>query len=473
MVYNDVMQPTRHVYEQLGFKTIPITYGKKSSPPQGWNTTDSDVLWSTAPAKCNMGLQAGVSGMFLLDPDTEQGSVYVKSYLDSLGIKAWNVKTWRGFLHHWVKTTMPTNIQWNGKLKDNMGDWRGRNGYGLAAPSYIHTDTGDGVYSLPYTNPHEVPFMEWSDIQPLLNARVAVKIDPTKLSLPVPVLRRKLPHWAYTTAKQIAEMGDPGRIHIGAHVWESRSEAVMSVLMTSLLNGHSQRMVMKWCGSYREEKWWLLSTAKAVQYIVDAGERPQLERMYNSAFDLNKKDEDVFRAILSVLWYVGSHEGHVSNRDIQLLVARGRQSVSSSVGRLIRAGYVSLLEPSDGAKASKYAVDLSVERFTREQSIIDEVHQDVLRHGGLTHNQLALLEALDHDKTPKQLAEVTNLQLSGVYYSLKKLEKYDLVSKNGKKWTRSSLSSDKLNALFDASDSYAKRSSRINTERRLFLSNRG
>lgn len=470
-MYNTHML-NRHYYTQLGFKTIPITFGQKLYPPTNWQHTDSETMWSTAPANSNTALQAGVSNMFLLDPDTENGEVHVQNYMDGLGIDTWKVITWRGYTHHWLKTTMPHNTQWNGKLIDGMGDWRGKNGYGLAAPSFVRTQDGEGFYSIPESNPTEVPFINWTDLVPLLRINQKTALDPKRLTLPVPVLKRKLPHWAYLAAKQVAEMEITGDVIVGSRHWESRSEAVMSMLMSSILNGHDYRLVMKMCGEYKTDQWWTRSVAKAIQYLSTEGERPLLEKMYHSSFDLDTKDEDVFRAMLSILWYVGDTAGHISNRDIQLLVARGRYSVSSSVSRLINNKYVTLLETSDGNKASKYKVNTHVSMETREKTLVDSIHQEVLRHGALSHNQVAILDALTENKTPKQLSDETDLGLSGVYYALNKLERYDLVEKSGKRWGRTAISPDALNALFDAQDSFSKRKHRIAQERSLF-SNRG
>lgn len=462
----------RHFYTQLGFKTIPITFGKKTYPPTNWQNTDSDELWNSAPANSNTALQAGVSNMFLIDPDTGDGEQHVKNYMQSLGMETWKIITWRGYTHHWVRTHMPNNTQWNGKLKDGMGDWRGKNGYGLAAPSFVKSNNGEGFYTLPPSNPNEVPFIDWRDIVPLLRINQKTDLNNVRLTLPVPVLKRTLPQWAYTAAKEVAGMSDPDRITVGTHSWTSRSEAVMSMLMSAILNGYSYKLIMKLCGQYRNEQWWLKSTAKAVQYLTNEGGRPTLEKMYHSTYAVDPKDEDVLRAMISVLWYVGDVEGHISNRDIQMLVARGRYSVSGSVSRLLHSNYITLLETSDGAKASKYRVNTAVPMETRETTLADQVHQEVLRHGGLSHKQLAVLDALTEFKTPKQLESETDLGLSGVYYALNKLKEYELVEKSGKKWGKTSVSPDKLNALFDAQDNFAKRKHRISMERSLF-SNRG
>jgi hypothetical protein len=468
-MYNRLMLPTRHTYETLGFKTLPVSYGRKASPPLEWDHTDSDTLWRQAPAKSNMALQAGVSGMFLLDPDTQDGQTNVASYLNGLGVHTWKITTWRGFTHHWVRTDMPEGTQWNGKLKDNMGDWRGKHGYGLAAPSFINTPNGSGYYQLPQTNPKVVPFMEWKDIVPLLKVRNKTMVDTSVLSLPVPVIQRVIPHWVYRAASIIANSYELENINVGNKIWDSRSEAVMSMLMSSLLRGYTFKHVMKWCGNYKTYQWWTASTAKAVQYVAQEGDRPVLETLYNSTYDVPKKDEDVLRAMISVLWYVGDAEGCVSNRDIQMLVARGRQSVSSSVSRLLKTDYLELIEPSSGKKASKYRVNLSTNVETRQATIKDKLHPEALRHGGLTHNQTTILDVLEENKSANQVSTETGIPLSVVYYSLKKLKRYGLVNKTGKRWFKENVSVERINNTLDVLDKGLIRKHRIHSERRAFL----
>ena len=412
--------------------------------------------------------------MFLLDPDSAHGSTYVQNYMDGKGIKTWQVITWRDYHHHWVQTDMPTNVQWNGKLIDGMGDWRGKHGYGLAAPSVINLDGMCGIYKLPEDNPHKVPYVYWEDLLPLLRlSRTHTSYTATALELPIPVLQRVLPQWAYNAAKEISEMSNTGSVVIGSRKWESRSEAVLSILMSSLLNGYNYRAVQKWCGDYRDDNWWMYSTSKAVQYIVNEGTRPNLLDLYKRSFpELTTKDEDVFRAMLAILWYVGDTSGHISNRDIQLLVARGRYSVSASVSRLIKDKYVTLLEPSDGTKASKYKVNMLVPTEERTVSLSDRIHQDAKRHGGLSQNQIAILDHLSAPETPADIADELGISLSSVYYALNKLKKYGFVNKDGKEWSKERITIDRVNATLDVNDSFQKRKSRIATERRMF-SNRG
>jgi predicted transcriptional regulator len=199
--------------------------------------------------------------------------------------------------------------------------------------------------------------------------------------------------------------------------------------------------------------------------MTTEAERPVLESMYNSAYDLPTKDEDVLRSMISILWYVGSSTGCVANRDIQMLVSRGRQSVSSSISRLIKSGSIELVEKSDGSKASCYKVDTTLERTDRELSVLDGAHQEAFRHGGINDSQRKVLDALDTNQTPKRLGEITGLSTSGVYAALGKLRNRGLVSKTGKTWYREKFTTAQINAELDTSDSFIARKSRISTER--------
>jgi len=457
----------------LGFKTLPITYGKKASPPPEWTHTDSETLWADAPRRCNTALQAGYNNMFLLDPDTDVGQKHVESYLSALGINPWRIITWRGYTHFWLKTEVPTNTQWNGKLKDGMGDWRGKNGYGLAAPSYVRIGNQSGVYTLPGNNPLEVPFVQWSDILPLLQLGKSVNIDPELLTLPVQTVRRSVPRWAYDVVKIVNDMDAPGDIKLGHRSWYSRSEAVFSVIMSGLLSGRSFREVQHWFSDYRTESWWKASTAKAIAYMRDEAERPVLEEMYNSAFKLPLKDERVLRAMIAILWYVGDLEGCVANRDLQLLVARGRHSVSSSVSRLIKQGYVELVEESEGAKASKYRINPDVERSKRTETILDRVHHEAFRHGGIPASAVTVLQSLSQPRTVNELVQTTDLSQSAVYSALHTLKDLDLAVKSGKHWAKNGTTVDQLNSTLDTTTSHAKRKHRIIEERSRYYRNRG
>ena len=465
-------------YETLGFKTLPVTYGKKSVPPPEWTHTSSAELWGSVSGRHNVALQAGHNKMFLLDPDTENGSETVSRYLAGLGINAWRITTWRGYTHHWVRTVAPPGTQWNGKLVDNMGDWRAKNGYGLAAPSYVRMGSQNGFYTLPNDNPLQVPLVAWEDIKPLLRfATSAQKIDATDLVIPVPTVRRAIPGWLAETAKEVYSVAtEPGPIpiSIGSRHWESRSEAAMSAMMSGLLNGYSYREVMRWFGEYKTSNWWIKTTEKAISWLSNEAERPLLSGMYNSDYDgIQLKDQDVLHAMISILWYVGSLQGGVSNRDLQMLVSRGRQSVSASVSRLIKHGIVTLVEKSDGAKASIYRIDPTVARSERSSSPLSELHQETFRHGGISHTQRRIINALSEPKSPAQLSAELETSSSGVYGALKKLSGIGLVRKEGGLWVANQVHKDEVEAMLDVHDSYVKRKSRISMERGLYHRNRG
>jgi len=471
----DMTQFPTH-YHDLGFKTLPVSYGKKASPPPGWTHTDSQELWGNVRGRSNVAIQAGPNNAFLLDPDTEVGSRVVAEYLKEKGIDAWKVITWRGYTHYWVRTIAPSNTQWNGKLRDGMGDWRLKNGYGLVAPSFVRMGSSSGFYREPVTNPNHVPFVEWSDLLPLLQLARSNTNDKARVtSLPVPVVRRALPEWLKHTLQEIEPtVGTPGPtpISVGSRHWTSRSEAVMSIVMSAILNGYSYREVMKWLDGYKTYNWWTSTTAKAVDWLTNEADRPTLSRLYNSEFDVSMKDQDVLRAMLSILWYVGTLEGGVSNRDIQMLVSRGRHSVSASVSRLMKADIISLVKPSEGKIASIYRVNPEKATGEREHHVLDGLHQEAFRHGGISPSQRKVVAVLQSTSmSVKDISKTTGISTSGVYYAVKRLRSFGIVTSENGLIGLCPVTKQQVHSTLDVQDKYLVRKHRIAEERRAY--NRG
>jgi predicted transcriptional regulator len=383
-------------------------------------------------------------------------------------VNAFRIVTWRNYTHYWIRTAIPDGTQWNGKLKSNMGDWRGRHGYGLAAPSVVRMGSQSGRYRLPADNPTVVPYVAWKDLLPILQLSTNVEIDPSAVTLPVPTVRRTIPRWINEV---MHSMNEPGPITVGHRHWPSRSEAVMSCVMSGMLNGYTFREVMKWFDGYKSDRWWERTAAKSVAYMVHEAERPILAEMYNSAYDLDFKDESVLRSMIAILWYVGSTEGGISNRDLQMLSARGRTSVSGSVSRLMKNGFIELVEKSNGTKASKYKLNTEVERQERTTSVADGVHQETFRHGGISQGAVSVLDALTETSTVREISEQTGLSASGVYSALRKLRGLGLVHKTGRKYSRTRITSGHLEASVDAHDAYTKRKIRVADERRRYHRN--
>ncbi len=184
---------------------------------------------------------------------------------------------------------------------------------------------------------------------------------------------------------------------------------------------------------------------------------PSIERMRQArmGFPWRGKGPAVHEALLQRALQVGSTEFDMSTRDLAHAAGmRHGKSVTIWTRRFCSAGFVEMVHQSQSGKdrhATRWRLverpdslhsDHTQKPTTNTACAVTVQHSlslhgwDAFRHGALghCHDTLSVLASLDRAASTSELAIVREKSRQTIFRQLRRLEQYDLVSRDGRKW---------------------------------------
>lgn len=407
------------MYTDLGFDTLPLMPGSKTTYVRAWERRPVHRLWQGAPANANIGIRAGgLANVAIIDCDDKNAPgtfETVSNYLAGLGVRSCPiVKTASGIGRH-IYVTFSGGLGGDARnlsAQIGAGEFRfGPGAYVAAPPSTI---SGGGTYWLLSGDFRNLPALALGDILPMLGNK-----DTTpKASKNIPRLALALLHGKNTDR------------------YQSRSEAEQALLLSLINAGFEYGEVLDLfnrhpcAGKYAElkadnprnaERWLNHSYREAVAYSKNESPARQtisaaLAWAASSPWPgrTGAVDRAIFAAHLTIAYKAGRLKWVASCRDLAELTGVTAKTITNANKRLFNAELIKLDTIGTVDSASIYQIGLHLDKLTHSlpptcEEVCKFVHShDIFRQAGLGKRAAQVWQVLQNGAaTVDELARAT------------------------------------------------------------------
>jgi len=480
-------------YADLGFDTLPLLAGSKVCHVKNWQIKSPEEAWRHAPSDSNIGIRCGgARHLAVIDCDdkNQPGTFHnVINYFVRLGFDVSTlliVQTASGIGRH-IYFTLSGYIPGNSsKLSPQIGSGEfryGKGAYVVVPPSVIE---GYGEYSWLQGDVSNLPVIEYSFIAGLLDHPNTVDVEKET--------RKDTGYTNFTRNQKSMLYG------IGVDKYKSKSEFEYALIVSlvnkdrdwneivdifdrypcggkfSKINSKNRKQACHYLKrSYDKAFHWAkTNTSIGRQRALDA-EAWAMARPWPGR--TGAYDRDAYLAHIHIAKTSGKIIYHASCRTVSEQSNMPRATAARATKRLVDAGYLEIIHPDIGKRATEYRLVIS-ETLPHppvvRKCLISNIEHDVFCRKGLGKSSKLIWEVLSEGpKTPKELEIETGRKLPTIRKWLKKMnglfdgksEKPMVYESEGKWYRNQDISLERISEFLEVNGLMEKRKKRHQEER--------